>query len=213
MANDHRTLGCVPLPHPLPMASPSPQHGQEGLGSLYWSFGSCSRVSVSSLWSFGDPTPRFWGTLGFQGSHSLPLPAQADAAPPAPRGGTRRGQQHRRLWRWGRSSSCSAGHAAASGRHPRCLREQRGASADLQGPHIPRQLPTVGPSPCCTLTRVGAHPARRGDTHLGVQRGGRASWGGPGGGTPERSGAFQAPAAPRRWAPPAPASGPCAALW
>lgn len=123
---------------------------------------SCSRVSVSSLWSLGDPTPRFWGTPGFQGSHSLPLPAQADAAPPAPRGGTRRGQQHRRLWRWGRSSSCSAGHAAASGRHPRCLREQRGASADLQGPHTP-PAPHRGAEPLLHLNEGGGTPGTEGE--------------------------------------------------
>lgn len=199
VVNDHRALVRVP-----PTSSPhffSIPTAWRGWSPSAEVLESCSRVSESLFLSFGDPTPRFWGTPGFRGSHNLPLPAQADAAPPAPQRGTRRGQQHRRLWHWGRSSSYSAGHAAASWRHPRCLRQQRGAALTCRAPHAP----TVGQSPHRTVTR--------GDTHLGGQRGGRASWGAPGGGSSERSGVFQAPAAPRRWAPPAPASGPCAALW
>lgn len=177
VANDHRTLGIVPPPTSSPHGFSIPTAWAGGSGVPVLGFRGlapefqCPHSGVS-----GTPHQGFGVLRDFRGPTACPY-LHRPMQPLQPPGGAHEGV------------SSTAGFGVGEGPVLALLDTPRlpgvipGVCGNNEGPALtcraptPRQLPTVGPSPCCTLTRVGAHPARRGNTHLGARGRGHPPWG------------------------------------
>lgn len=144
-------------PHPLPVASPAPQHGQEGLGSLCRGFGVLlPSFSVLTL-EFWVPPRRFWGTPGFWGAITCPYlhrPMQLLQPP----GGAHEGVSSTAGFGIGEGPVLALLDTPwLPGVIPGVCGKNAGAALTWQGPPAPHS----GAEPPYTLTRVhggGGHP-------------------------------------------------------